>query len=131
MSETTDATGAGAGASGAPAAGAGGNGDGQDARLSRVESAVERIENTLARLVPTTHREAQGRVEGRLDRPSSVEEQVRAELARARADEQREQAAAADKADRETTAQRLARLEERPPEPPVKRTTKLLGWGSR
>lgn len=135
MSETTatstNATGAGDGESGAPRTGAGGNGDGTDTRLARVESAVERIENTLARLVPTSHRQAEQRVEGRLDRPSSVEEQVRAELARAKAEQEQAAAADADKAERETTAQRLAKLEERPPEPPVKRATKMLGWGSR
>jgi len=89
----------------------------------------------------------QGRIEDKLDEllghlkpgskqpedtggaPPSVEEQVQAELARAKAEEAKAKDDEAAKAERETTATRLAKLEEHPPKPPVRRSTKLLGWG--
>lgn len=72
--------------------------------------------------MPTSHAESEQRVESRLDRASSVEEQVRAELARAQSEQQQQ-------AEQQTVAQRLAALEEKPPAPPARRATKLLGWG--
>jgi hypothetical protein len=109
---------------------------GQEERLARLEetqqqqgSALERIETALANLMPGSRAEARDQVEGRLDRPSSVQEQVRAELERARQEQERAAAEDADKADRETVKQRLAKLEEMPPRQPVRRATRLLGWG--
>ena len=104
-----------------------------DERLTRVENAVERIEQAIGRLVPGSHADAQARTERRLDRGSDVAEQVRAELARAN-DEETAAAAAATAADTERTERRelhtrLARLEEQPPAPPRARRTVLLGWG--
>lgn len=61
---------------------------------------------------------------------ASVAEQVQAELARERKAAKDQAAADADKTERETLRERLARLEEQPPVPPVRRATKLLGWGS-
>jgi hypothetical protein len=102
-------------------------------RLGRVESAVERIETAIGRLVPGSHAEAQQRTEQRLDRGSSLAEQVRAELARAKEEETAAAATATaaetEQAERRQTAERLARLEERPPAPPRSRRTALLGWG--
>jgi flagellar biosynthesis/type III secretory pathway protein FliH len=98
-------------------------------RLDRLEGAVGRIEQALGKLVPTgTRADSEQRVQRRLEAPSTVEDQVRAELAKARREEA-DQAAAAGK--EETLNQRLAKLEERPPAPPVKRATKMLGWGGR
>lgn len=117
-----------------PPAAAGSSGSSStDERLTRVENAVERIEGAIGRLVPGSHADAQARREEHLDRPTAVAEQVRAELARAR-EEETAAAAAASTADAEQTerrqvAERLARLEERPPAPPRSRRTALLGWG--
>lgn len=54
---------------------------------------------------------------------ASVAEQVQAELAR-------KEAAATEQAERQTLHDRLAKLEEQPPAPPVRRATRLLGWGN-
>jgi len=80
-----------------------------DERLTRVENAVERIEQAIGRLVPGSHADAQARTERRLDRGSDVAEQVRAELARAK-DEETAAAAAATAADTERTAHCPARV---------------------
>src|SRR5215475_13598223 len=61
---------------------------GLDERVTRVENALERIEQAIGRLVPGSHAEAQRREETRLDRPTAVAEQVRAELAKARKEEE-------------------------------------------
>ena len=98
-------------------------------RLSHVEAAVDRIEQALARVLPGSHAEAEQRTERRLDRGSSVEEQVRAELDKAKREEEAAARADAEKAEGESMKERLARLEEKPPAPPSSRRTALLGWG--
>ena len=110
----------------------GGEGD----RLDRLEetqreqgSALERIEAALARVIPGSHDEAQQRVEDRMDRPSQVQEQVRQELARARAEQDAAAAAAERDAEHKSLKERVAALAETPPRPPARRATKLLGWG--
>ena|SRR5215475_14444110 len=106
---------------------------GLDERVTRVENALERIEQAIGRLVPGSHAEAQRREETRLDRPTAVAEQVRAELAKARKEEEDATAAAAATTaqadERQQVQDRLARLEERPPAPPRSRRTVMLGWG--
>lgn len=109
---------------------------GEGDRLDRIEATqqeqgatLQRISEALARIVPGSRAESAERVEARLDRPSTVEEQVKAELARAKAEEKRQADEAAAKGERETIAQRVARLEEKPPAAPVRRATKILGWG--
>jgi len=97
-------------------------------RLGRLESAVERIEQAVTGLGTN------GQDPAPAAPPADVSEQVRAELARARKEQADKDAADADAAsaaaEKESTAARLAKLEETPPAPPVKRSTKLLGWGS-
>ncbi len=98
-------------------------------RLTAVEHAVDRVEQLVSQLVPTSHAAAQERTEQRLDRGSSVAEQVRAELARAREDDAAAAAADSERDERRQVQTRLARLEERPPAPPRLARTRLLGWG--
>lgn len=112
---------------GDPPAGAAAGDTGE--RLTRVEAAVGRIETALARIIPASHADAQQRVETRLDRPASIEEQVQAELAKARQEQEAQAAADAEKAEREDIKAKVATLTEKPPEPPVRRATRLLGWG--
>jgi hypothetical protein len=99
------------------------------ARLDRLETAIGRLEAAVSRLVPGSRNESRDRVEGRLDRPTDIQEQVQAELARARQAEAAERAEADAQAEQETVSQRLAKLEETPPAPPVRRATRALGWG--
>ena len=98
-------------------------------RLTAVEHAVDRVEQLVSQLVPTSHAAAQERTEQRLDRGSSVAEQVRAELARAREDDAAAAAADSERDEWRQVQTRLARLEERPPAPPRLARTRLLGWG--
>ena len=98
-------------------------------RLTAVEHAVDRVEQLVSQLVPTSHAAAQERTEQRLDRGSSVAEQVRSELSRAREDDAAAAAADSERDERRQVQTRLARLEERPPAPPRLARTRLLGWG--
>lgn len=98
-------------------------------RIVAVESAVERIERAVSSLIPGSHREAEQRTEARLDRGSTVEDQVRAELERAKQEERAQAAKDAERAEGESLKERLARLEEKPPAPPRSRRTAMLGWG--
>lgn len=98
-------------------------------RIARVESKVDTLVDAMNKLLPGSHAEAQQRTEERLDRGSTVEDQVRAELARAKEEEQAQAAKDAEKAEGESLKERLARLEEKPPAPPRSRRTAMLGWG--
>lgn len=99
--------------------------------LEQISSAVQGLTGTGGKLTPASHTEAQQRTEDRLDRPSSVQEQVRAELARAQAERQAEADKDAAKSEREQMLERMARLEEKAPRPPVPWRTRMLGWGDR
>lgn len=90
---------------------------------------LTRIENALAALVPGSHAQAQAHTERRLDRPSTVAEQVQAELAKAREKQQREEAEAARASELAGLKQTVAQLAEKPPEPPVRAVTRLM-WGT-
>lgn len=99
------------------------------ANLGQVNDRLDRIEQALARLIPGTHDQAQARVEQRLDRPSTVEDQVRAELERARTEQAKADADAAAKKEQDDLRATVAKLTESKPAPPARRSTKLLGWG--
>ena len=97
-------------------------------RLGRLEDKVDRLADAVAGIVPATRGQAEQRTEHRLDRPSSVEEQVRAELAR-------KDKAAAEKAEQDRLAAELAgvrdsvaALTEKRPAAPVPLREKILGW---
>jgi hypothetical protein len=112
---------------------------GRDERIDRLEDRQEqqghiltRIEEAISRLgggVEPTHATAQAQTERRLDRPSSIQAEVKAELERARRDQEAEAAAEAEKAERQQLRDDVAALREVPPAPPVRRATLLLGWG--
>ena len=97
-------------------------------RLDRLEGKVDALAAAVARLVPGVHKASTEKVEARLDRPSTVEEQVQAELVKAREAEARDKAAADEKSEREQMKADLARLTESKPEPPVPMRQRLLGW---
>lgn len=98
-------------------------------RLDRVENKLDALADAVAKLVPGSHAQAEARTEQRLDRASSLEEQVQAELdKRDRLAKEKADADAA-RSDAESVKERIARLEEKPPAPPRLRRTRLLGWG--
>ena len=99
-------------------------------RVSGVESKLDLILDKLGGTRDQAHVAAQEHTEDRLDRPSSIAEQIRAQLEETRARE-------AAEADKRSSADRLASLEERlsgmaekPPEDPLRPVTRLM-WGSR
>lgn len=99
-------------------------------RLGRLEDKVDKLADAVARIVPAGHADAQQRTEARLDRPSSVEEQVQAELKRARDDEARARETEAAKSEMTQVKEELAKLKEKPPAEPRSRAARMLtGWG--
>jgi septal ring factor EnvC (AmiA/AmiB activator) len=98
------------------------------ARQDGLEAKVDKILEVLGKGEGQAHTAAQQHTEDRLDRPSTIAEQVRAQLEEAKARE------AAD-AEKRGQADRLAAVEARvsgmaeaPPEPPQRRIEKFLGW---
>jgi multidrug resistance efflux pump len=94
-----------------------------------LEGKLDQIMDKLGRLAPGSRGDAQQREEARLDRPSSIKEQVDAELKRAREEEAARAAAEQREAEHQSLAERVAKLSETPPAAPVRRATRLLGWG--
>lgn len=104
-------------------------------RLDRLEhtqaeqgTKLDLILDKLAGALPT-HAEAEKHEEHRLERGSSIADQVAAELAKARAEESRKQGEAEHQSEHARLAEERARLREAPPAPPRRRATALLGWG--
>ena len=93
-----------------------------EGKLDQVLAAIEKFTGGP----PATHQQAERQAEERLDRPSSVAEQVRAELAKAVQDRASRQAADDDKSEREQMRERLAKLEEKQPEPPQPRRQRVM-----
>ena len=98
------------------------------ARQDGLEAKVDKILEVLGKGESRAHADAEKHTEDRLDRPTTVAEEIRQQLADAKA------AAAAD-AEKRGSADRLAALEakvtgmtEQTPEAPVRRVEKLWGW---
>ena len=97
-----------------------------ESQLTRQESAIDRLADAISRWVPTTRGEAQEHTERRLERPSSVAEQVQAELDR------RDQKAKEAARDGELTTLRetVGKLQEKAPEPVARGIERVMGWRS-
>ena len=102
--------------------------DEQDQRIGRLEQGIEKILDVLGKGEGKAHEHAEQHTEDRLDRPSTIAEQIREQLAEAKARE------AAD-AEKRGHAERLAAVEQRvtdmaekTPEAPQRRIEKILGW---
>jgi hypothetical protein len=97
-------------------------------RIDGLESKLDLLIDKLGGKKDDAHDAAQQHTEERLDRPSSIAEEIRAQLAAAKAAE------AAD-AEKRGQADRLAAVEaavtgmaEKVPEAPQRRVEKLMGW---
>lgn len=103
-------------------------------RYDSLSARIDQLAAQVARIVPSSHAEAQGREETRLNRPSSVEDQVRRSLAALRREE-------IEDAHRKETSDRLTALEnagkkrtkpepEAAPQasPVVRPIEQLMGW---
>ena len=100
----------------------------QDQRISHLEQGIDRILEVLGKGEGKARQRAEEHTEDRLDRPSTIAEQIREQLAEAKARE------AAD-AEKRGQAERLAAVEqkvtdmaEKTPEAPQRRIEKILGW---
>jgi len=99
-------------------------------RVERLEGGQNRILSKLDELIGGVHQRAEAGTEQRLGRPSTVEEQVQAELAR-RDKEAAEKASRDEQASEvKTLRQRIAELAEKPPEQPQPRRQRVM-WGGR
>src|SRR5579862_6690361 len=98
------------------------------ARVDGLAGKLDTILDKLSGAESGAHAAAQQHPEDRLDRPTGVAEEIRAQLAeRAQADAAARQAK--EDADwRASVDGRLAGMAEHAPEPPVRRVEKLLGW---
>ena len=94
------------------------------------EDRLDRLEEKLDQLLSVSHGQAEQTTEQRLNRPSTIQEQVRAELARAEAERQASADADADKSERESIREQLAKLQETPPAQPQPRRQRIM-WGPR
>jgi len=102
-------------------------------RVDSLSGKVDQILSVLGKFTggpPVSRETAAQQTEDRLDRPSSVAEQVRAELAKAEQQRASDQAAADDRSEREQIRARVAKLEETRPEPPQPRRQRVM-WGPR
>ena len=97
-------------------------------RVDGLESKLDLVLEKLGGVRSDAHAAAQQHTEERLDRPSTIAEEIRAQL-----DAQR--AADADAASKQSSADRLAAVEERlsgmqekTPETPPRRVEKIFGW---
>jgi hypothetical protein len=95
-------------------------------RIDRIETKLDEL---LSKLGSSQQAEADERT--RLDRPSTVEEQVRAELERAKQEEAAAASAESEKSQLQQMQEQLAKLLETPPDvPPPPRRTRIT-WGGR
>lgn len=98
------------------------------ARVDGLASKIDTILDKLGGAETAAHDAAEKHTEERLDRPTGVAEEIRAQLA---ARDQADAAARRDKDDAEWRASvdgRLAGMAEHTPEAPVRRVEKILGW---
>lgn len=110
-----------------------GNEAGLEDRVERLETGQSKILGKLDELLGAgskTHQAAEKHQAERLDRPSSIEEQVRMELARKEREAAEQAAKDQEKSERQTLAERLAKLEEAPPVQPQPRRQRVM-WGKR
>jgi hypothetical protein len=99
-----------------------------DARIDGINAKLDVLIDKLGTRKDAAHAAAEEHTEDRLDRPSNIAEQIRAQL-------EHQRAADADAAKKLDGAERLAALEERVsgmteqvPEPPQRRIEKRMGW---
>ena len=102
-------------------------------RVERLESGQSKILSKLDELIGTgskAHQAAEQHQAERLDRPSTIEEQVRMELDRKEQEAKATAEKDAEKSERATIKEQLAKLTESKPLPPQPRRQRVM-WGKR
>jgi peptidoglycan hydrolase CwlO-like protein len=96
--------------------------------LAGVEDHLKKVDARLDELLASLHSRTEKHQESKLDRPSSVQEQVQAELARAEREGAASRAAEEQKTERQQIREQLAKLSETPPAQPQPRRQRIM-WG--
>lgn len=99
-----------------------------DAKVTALDTKLDRIIDMFGGIKDQAHERAAEHTEDRLDRPSSIAEEIRQQLAGQRA---KDEAAAAQTADadwRKSVDDRLTGMAEKVPEAPVRRVENIMGW---
>ena len=105
-------------------------------RVDRLEAGQQTLTEKIDQLIGMVSRKPPGQSapdtggHGPAGRPASVEEQVQAELARAKREADEAAAAEAEKSDREQIKEAVAKLQEAPPQQPQRRSERVM-WGAR
>jgi hypothetical protein len=99
-------------------------------RVESLETGQGKILAKLDELLGGAHAKAEKHEERRLDRPSTVEEQVRAELDRKDREAKSAAEKDAEKSERESMRETLAKLTEAAPVQPQPRRQRVM-WGQR
>jgi hypothetical protein len=117
----------------APPAPSGPGNSGQPQTIAELDEKIDAVIETLRGLMGAAHGQAQQHTADRLDRGSSVEDTVRAELARLQAERERKAKEQGLDDTVKSHAQQLAevkaKLSETPPETPVRWLTRVV-WGN-
>ncbi len=117
----------------APPAPSGPGSSGTPQTIAELDEKIDAVIETLRGLIGTAHGQAAQHTADRLDRGSSVEETVRAELAKLQAERDRKAKEQGLTDQVTSTAAELAavkaKLAETPPEAPVRRITRMI-WGA-
>lgn len=109
---------------------------GLEDRVESLETGQSRISAKIDELLGIVagkgklHEAAEQHEEQHLGRPTTIEEQVRAELAKAERDKAAADAAEGEKSERATIREQLAKLTEAKPQPPQPRRERAM-WGKR
>jgi hypothetical protein len=101
-------------------------------RVEHLESGQDRILSRLDELLGTggIHKKAAAAEERRLDRPATIEEQVRMELERKEREDGERKDRESEKSERQSMRETLAKLTEAKPEQPQPRRQRVM-WGKR
>ena len=97
-------------------------------RVDGLESKLDMILDKLGGKKDQAHDAAQQHTEERLDRPSSVAEEIRQQLSEQRAKEEADAKQNADAEWRKGVDERLTGMAEKTPEAPLRRVEKIMGW---
>ena len=99
-----------------------------DAKVTALDSKIDTILAKLGGARDQAHGAAQRHTEDRLDRPSNIADEIRAQLDAQRA---KDEAAARGQADadwRKGVDEKLSGMAEQAPEAPLRRVERMMGW---
>ena len=99
-----------------------------DAKVNALDSKLDRIIDMFGGAEGKAHDAAQQHTEERLDRPSTVAEEIRAQLAEQRAREQADAKGREDADWRRSVDERISGMAENVPETPVRWIENKMGW---